>query len=122
MYEVTNVITYAGHNNFTTALMANKDFFDGLSDEDKAAVQAAADTAFEYILTYQQDLGEKSLEEIKKAKPSMEVNVLTEEERAPFKAAAAEVEAKYIEMTGDSGKAILDQMKQDLEAVETPTN
>jgi len=30
IYEVTEHITYAGHNNFTTAVMANKDFYDGL--------------------------------------------------------------------------------------------
>ena len=46
----------------------------------------------------------------------MTITVLSEEERACFKAASGEVEAKFIEMTGDSGKAILDQLKADLEA------
>jgi hypothetical protein len=32
--------------------------------------------------------------------------------------AAAAVEATFIEMTGDGGKAILDQMKADLQAVQ----
>ena len=50
------------------------------------------------------------------AKPEMNVTVLSEEERACFKEAAAGVEAKFIEMTGDSGKAILEQLKADLEA------
>ncbi|MZR22839.1 C4-dicarboxylate ABC transporter [Sneathiella chungangensis] len=116
MYEVTDVITYAGHNNFTTAVMANKEFYDGLSDEDKKAIQAATDAAFEYILDYQKGLSEQAIENIKKAKPDMKVVVLSEEERAPFKAAAATVEEKFIEMTGDSGKAILEQMKADLKA------
>ncbi|SFN54425.1 tripartite ATP-independent transporter solute receptor, DctP family [Cohaesibacter marisflavi] len=117
LYEVTDVITYAGHSNFTTAVMANKEFYDGLSDGDKELVQNAATAAFDYILDYQKGLEKEALDAIKEAKPSIEVNVLTEEERAPFKAAAAKVEAKFIEMTGDSGKAILDQMKADLEAV-----
>ncbi len=118
MYEVTDAMTYAGHNNFTTAVMANKAFFDGLPEADQAAVRAASDAAFEYILTYQDGLAEELLAKIKAAKPEMEVIVLTEEERAPFMEAAAEVEAKFIEMTGDSGKAILDQMKADLQAVQ----
>ena len=46
----------------------------------------------------------------------MTVTVLSEDERACFKAAASEVEAKFIEMTGDSGAAILEQMKADLVA------
>ena len=50
MYEVTDVITCLGHNNFTTAVMANKDFFDGLSDDDKEVVSNASDAAFDYIL------------------------------------------------------------------------
>lgn len=117
IHEVTDVITFAGHNNFTTAVMANKDFYAGLSDADKDLVQAASETAFEYILDYQKGLGEESLEKIKEAKPDMKVVVLNEEERQPFREAAAEVEAKFLEMTGDSGKAILEQMKADLDAV-----
>jgi len=116
IYEVTDYITYTGHNNFTTAVMANKDFYDGLSKEDQELVQNASKAAFDYILDYQKGLAEQELEKIRKAKPEMTITVLSEEQRAPFKAAAAEVEAKFIEMTGDSGKKILDQMKADLEA------
>lgn len=118
MYEVTDVITYLGHNNFTTAVMANKDFFDGLSAEDQELVRNAAGVAFEHILEYQQGLHGESLAKIQEAKPDMVVNVLSEEQRQPFMAAASEVEQEFIEMTGDSGKAILDQMKADLAAVQ----
>lgn len=117
MYEVTDHITFAGHNNFTTAVMANKDFYDGLSDADKKVVQDATQVAFEYILEYQTGLQEEGLEKIKEAKPDMTITVLSEEQRAPFKAAAGDVEEAFVEMTGDSGKAILDQMKADIEAV-----
>ncbi len=115
MYEVTDVITCIGHNNFTTAVMANKAFYDGLPDADKAAIDAAIDVAFEYILEYQQGLQEEALAKIKEAKPSMQINILSEEERQPFMAAAAEVEQTFIQMTGESGQRILDQMKKDLE-------
>ncbi|GAB4358821.1 MAG: C4-dicarboxylate TRAP transporter substrate-binding protein [Oricola sp.] len=116
IYEVTDYITYAGHNNFTTAMMANKDFFDGLSDADKKVVRDAAASAYDYIVEYQKGLADSELEKIRKAKPGMTVTVLSDDERACFKAAAREVEAKFIEMTGDGGKAILDQMKADLAA------
>ncbi|WP_048649200.1 TRAP transporter substrate-binding protein DctP [Nitratireductor soli] len=116
MYEVTDYITFAGHNNFTTAVMANKEFYDGLGEAEQKLIQDASNAAFEHILEYQNGLTEKSVAKIKEAKPDMNIVELTEEQRAPFKAAAAEVEAKFIEMTGDSGKKILDQLKQDLEA------
>ena len=116
IYEVTDHITYAGHNNFTTAVMANKDFYDSLPPEDQKLIQKAATEAYDHIVTYQQGLAEQELEKIKKAKPEMTVTVLSEEQRSCFKEAAKEVEEKFIDMTGKSGKAILTQMKQDLAA------
>lgn len=117
MYEVTDHITRAGHNNFTTAVMANKDFYDGLSDEDKMVVDNAIDAAFDYIIEYQDGLTEESLDKIMEAKPSMTITTLTEEQRAPFKATAASVEEQFLDIGGDQAAAILDQLKADLEAV-----
>ena len=119
MYEVTDHITRAGHNNFTTAVMANKDFYDGLSDEDKTVVNNAIDAAFDYIIEYQSGLTEASLEKIKEAKPSMTITTLTEEERAPFMATADSVEQEFLEIGGDQAQAILDQLKADLEAAKS---
>ena len=116
MYEVTDVITCIGHNNFTTAVMANKDFYDGLSEEDQQMIQNATDAAFEYILDYQKGLQQEALDKIKEAKPEMEINILSEEERKPFMETAGQVEDAFIEMTGESGQKILEQMKADLEA------
>ena len=117
MYEVTDVITCIGHNNFTTAVMANEDFYESLPEDEQKMVEDAIDVAFEYILDYQSGLQERSLENIKEAKPEMEINILSEEERKPFMATAPQVEEEFINMTGESGKKILDQMKEDLEAV-----
>ena len=41
---------------------------------------------------------------------------MTEEQRAPFKATAEAVEAKFLEIGGAQAQAILDQMKADLAA------
>lgn len=117
MYEVTDYITFTGHNNFTTAFMANSDFFDGLSAEDQQLVRDAVQVAFDYILQYQEGLTERALETILEAKPEMQVVVLSDEERQPFMEAAAHVEAEFIRMTGDRGRAILEQMHADLAAV-----
>lgn len=117
MYEVSEYITCIGHNNFTTAVMANQEFYEGLSDEEQQAVQDAIDVAFDHIIDYQKGLHEESIEKIKEAKPSIEINVLDEEQRQPFVEAGKQVEEQFVEMTGESGKEILDQMKADLEAV-----
>lgn len=116
IYEVTDHITYAGHNNFTTAIMANKDFYDGLSAEDQELVQAASTAAYDFIVDHQKALADTELQKILDAKPEMTVTVLTDEQRGCFVEAAAEVESKFVEMTGDSGAAILEQLKADLAA------
>ncbi|MFV0301012.1 MAG: TRAP transporter substrate-binding protein DctP [Paracoccus sp. (in: a-proteobacteria)] len=116
MYEVTDHITRAGHNNFTTAVMANKDFFDDLPDEDKTVVQNAIAAAFDYIVDYQNGLSDDSLKKIAEAKPSMTITTLTEEQRQPFKDTAPAVEAEFLKIGGPQAQAILDQMKADLAA------
>ncbi|WP_366555190.1 TRAP transporter substrate-binding protein [Aquibaculum sediminis] len=119
MYEVTDYVTMIGHNNFTTAVMANKDFFDGLPEEEQQMIRDAIDVAFDHIIEYQEGLHEESIEKIKADKPSITFTTLTEEQRAPFREAAADVEAAFIDMTGESGQAILEQMKADLEAAQS---
>ncbi|WP_378944659.1 TRAP transporter substrate-binding protein DctP [Paracoccus sp. R86501] len=116
MYEVTDYITRLGHNNFTTALMANQEFFDGLSEEDQKVVRDAAATAFDTIIEYQQGLTDKSLEMIKEAKPEITVTELSEEQRAPFRDTAGQVEETFLEIGGPRAQELLDQMKADLEA------
>jgi TRAP-type C4-dicarboxylate transport system substrate-binding protein len=118
MYEVSPIITCIGHNNFTTAVMANKQFYDGLPSETRTLIDNAADAAFDHIVDYQKGLTEESLAKTKDAKPEMKVIRLSEEEREPFRRAAREVEQKFIGMTGESGRKLLDQFKADLEAVQ----
>ncbi|MBR9864919.1 MAG: C4-dicarboxylate ABC transporter [Rhodobacteraceae bacterium] len=117
LYEVSEHLTYIGHNNFTTAVMANQDFYQGLSDADKEVIQKATDEAFEYILEYQKGQTQASIDGIKEAKPDYTITVLDDEQRQPFRDAAVQVEEAFIEMTGDSGKELLEQFKADLEAV-----
>ncbi|SIS94894.1 TRAP transporter substrate-binding protein DctP [Neptunomonas antarctica] len=119
LYEVSEVITEAGHNIFTTAVMANKNFYEGLSETDQQLVQQGSEVALDYILKYQEGLAEESKAKIKAAKPSIEFVTLTEAERAPFRLAAKDVRAKFIEMTGESGQTILDQLEADLESART---
>ncbi|MDB6181407.1 TRAP transporter substrate-binding protein DctP [Paracoccus fistulariae] len=117
MYEVTDYITRTGHNNFTTAVMANLDFYEGLSDEDKKVVQDAIAAAFDYIIDYQTGLTEESLKKIMEAKPSMTITTLSEEQRRPFIDTAPAVEEEFLKIGGPKAQEILDQMKADLAAV-----
>jgi TRAP-type C4-dicarboxylate transport system substrate-binding protein len=117
LYEVSPNLTFTGHGWFTTAMMANKRFYDGLSDADKKLVRDGSDYAFEEIIKHIDGLAEASLTKIRESSDEVTVTRLTSEQIAAFQARAPQVEKKFIEMTGESGKELLQQFKDDLEAV-----
>jgi TRAP-type C4-dicarboxylate transport system substrate-binding protein len=114
--DLAPVLTYTGHAQYTTAVMANSDFYDGLSDEDKQLVQNAASVAHDYILDLSVELDATGIAKIKETNPNAVINRLTDEERAMFIERAKAVEAVFIEKAGERGKEIIEQMKADLEA------
>ncbi|MFG6158522.1 TRAP transporter substrate-binding protein DctP [Halomonas sp. 1390] len=117
LYEVSPHLTFTSHGWFTTAMMANQDFFEDLSDEDKELVRAASDAAYDHTIEHIQGLAEESLEKIQAASDEVTVTRLDDEQIQAFKERAPQVEEEFIDMTGESGKELLEQFKADLEAV-----
>lgn len=118
LYEVSPNLVFTGHGWFTTAMMANQNFYNGLSDEDKKLVQDAADFAFEEIIEHIDGLADEALEKITSASVEVTVTRLNDEQIEAFRARAPQVEKKFIDMTGERGKKLLEQFQADLEAVQ----
>lgn len=118
LYEVSPNLTFTGHGWFTTAVMANQDFYNDLSDNDKQLVQDASEAAYSHTMEHIQGLAERSLEKIQQASDEVTVTRLTDKEIEAFKERAPQVEEKFLEMTGENGKKLLKQFKQDLKNVE----
>ncbi|MDX1466156.1 MAG: TRAP transporter substrate-binding protein DctP [Halomonas sp.] len=117
LYEVSPHLTFTSHGWFTTAMMANQDFFEDLSDEDKELVRAASDAAYDHTIEHIQGLAEESLKKIQAASDEVTVTRLDDEQIQAFKERAPQVEEEFIDMTGERGKELLEQFKADLEAV-----
>jgi TRAP-type C4-dicarboxylate transport system substrate-binding protein len=117
LYEVSPNLVYTGHGWFTTAMMANQDFFNGLSEEEQQLVRDASDHAYEVIIKHISGLADDSLARIQESSDEVTVTRLTEEQIDAFRARAPQVEERFIEMTGDRGRELLDQFHADLEAV-----
>ena len=117
LYEVSPNLIFTGHGWFTTASMANKDFFDGLSSDDQQLIRDAANVAYDHTMEHIQGLAEESLEKIQAASDEVTVTRLTEEQINAFRERAPQVEEEYLEMTGEDGAMLLEQFKADLEAV-----
>ncbi|WP_302140251.1 TRAP transporter substrate-binding protein [Halomonas alkalicola] len=117
LYEVSPNLVYTGHGWFTTAMMANQDFFDGLSEEEQQLVRDASEHAYEIIIEHISGLADESLAKIQEASDEVTVTRLTEEQIQAFRDRAPRVEERFIEMTGERGQALLEQFHADLEAV-----
>ncbi|MFO7648226.1 TRAP transporter substrate-binding protein DctP [Halomonas sp. 3H] len=117
LYEVSPHLVYTGHGWFTTAMMANQDFFDGLSEEEQQLVRDASEHAYEIIIEHISGLADESLAKIQEASDEVTVTRLDEEQIEAFRARAPEVEEEFIEMTGERGRELLEQFHADLEAV-----
>jgi TRAP-type C4-dicarboxylate transport system substrate-binding protein len=115
LYEVSNVITEIGHNLYTTAVMANKKFYENSSLADKKLIKRAAKEATNFIIEYQQKLEVSAKLKIKKAKPDIQYITLTDIEREPFRQAAKKAQVTFINMTGSSGEEVLRQLQEDLD-------
>lgn len=115
--DLTKVLTYIGHGHFNASVSANKAFFDDLNRRDKKLVRLAAEHAHKVILEEAQKLDAYGLGRIVRTNPDYQINTLTEAERAPFKKAAEKVQASFA-ANSDTNKAILEQMKADLEAAQ----
>ncbi|WP_445395881.1 TRAP transporter substrate-binding protein [Zobellella sp. An-6] len=118
LYEVSPNLIFTGHGWFTTAMMANQDFYNGLSDEDKQLVRDAADYAFEEIIEHIDGLADRALEKITDNSDKVTVTRLDDQQIAAFKARAPQVEEKFIEMTGERGQQLLAKFKQDLQEIQ----
>ena len=117
LYEVSPNLIFTGHGWFTTAMMANKDFFDGLSEEDQQLLRDGADAAYDHTIEHIQGLAVEALEKIQADSDEVTVTRLNEEEIQAFRERAPQVEEAFLEMTGERGAELLEQFKADLEAV-----
>jgi len=118
LYEVSPNLIFTGHGWFTTAAMANKDFFDGLSADEQQLIRDAADVAYAHTMEHISGLADESLEKILAASDEVTVTRLTEAQIDAFRARAGQVEEAYLDMTGENGAMLLEQFKADLEAVQ----
>ncbi|MGE4532540.1 TRAP transporter substrate-binding protein DctP [Halomonas sp.] len=117
LYEVSPHLTFTGHGWFTTAMMANQDFFNGLSEEDQQLVRDASEAAYDHTIEHIQGLAEESLDKIMEACDNCTVTRLDDEQIDKLREQAPQVEEAFIEMAGDQGAELLEQFKADLEAV-----
>lgn len=108
--EVANYVTLGMKTtNSPFFIVMNRDAWQGLTDGQKVAVEAAGKQASLNGQQSQLKVAASGIEAIA-AMPGKEVIRLTPEQAAPFDAIAAEVTAKIVAETGDEAKALVDAL------------
>jgi tripartite ATP-independent transporter DctP family solute receptor len=117
-FEVTDYLTWAGQQEYTTTIVINKDFFDGLSDERKTMLEEIRLDMTDWIYDAQVKANKESLARIQEKKPSIKLVRLNAEERAAFEEAAEPLSEKLVGMVGGRTEQILGKLKEEIAAKE----
>lgn len=115
-YEVQDYMIFGRHKPFIAAWLANRDFWDNLSDEHRQIIREVNEELVEYIHEVQVELNERRMEQILEARPDVEIIDIDEETREAFREASMPVRDTYVEMTGERGGEILDRLLETKEA------
>ncbi|MEZ5627291.1 MAG: TRAP transporter substrate-binding protein DctP [Rhodocyclaceae bacterium] len=115
-HEVTTHLIYPGDVEYTTTVVANADFWNSLSDQDKAMLKEVRDQLQTFILAKEKEKNAAALAKMQKDNPKITVIKLTDAEREVFRKRAEPLGAKLVEMVGGRTGKILEQLKADAAA------
>lgn len=105
-YQVQDYLIFAKQAEFIATFMANKDWYDGLSDEYKEAVDETVAELVPYIHEVQTRLNEERLKIITE-NSDIELVYLTPAERQAFRDLSLPVRDTFVEMVGERGERLM---------------
>jgi TRAP-type C4-dicarboxylate transport system substrate-binding protein len=112
-YEVTDYLIYAGQQQYTTTVVSNAAFYEGLSDERKEMLAEVKAELDDFIYEAQEKANAEALDRIKKAKPEIEVIRLNDEQRAAFKKASAGIGDSLVSEVGGDTEEVLKALRKE---------
>lgn len=112
-YEVQDYLMLSKQDIFVAAFTANANFWASVPEDLKPVIEDAALQASDYTYEMQEKLNNERLKKIKEAS-DIEIVELTDEERAAFRELSQPVRDKFVEMAGEKGEQILEQLEKDV--------
>lgn len=114
-YEVIDYITMSNHCQMASFMSMNSDFYNGLSDEDKAILEEIKPEMETFAQQTLEEFLASKTETILANKPELEIIELTDAERQAFVEASMTVRDRVEEFCGEDGKTLLDLLLKDVE-------
>ena len=106
-YQVQDYMIFANQAQFIATFMANRDWYDGLSDELKDIVEETVLEMVEYIHDAQVTLNNERLETIT-SESDIELIRLSQDERETFRELSLPVRELFVERVGERGEQLLE--------------
>jgi tripartite ATP-independent transporter DctP family solute receptor len=117
-YEVNDVLTWSGHQQFTVAVLSSESWYQGLPAEQRKLIDETVEELGPYIFETQAKYNDERLEKIKQAKPEIQLVRLTEEEQAVFREASQPMREKLVQLAGPEAGDVLKALEQEITELE----
>ncbi len=117
-HEVTDYMIWAEHQQFTTTVITGNDWFNSLPKERRQMITETFKEVSDWIIDQTPVLEADFLAKIKQDAPDNHYIRLSEQERQAFKTASLKTREKYVDMTGDRGRQILNTFLAEREELE----
>lgn len=121
-YEVQDYITLSNHAQMASFMAMNQDFYNGLSDDDKALLEEIMPEMEQFAEETLQTVLTEKFEIIQEKKPDIVVEELTDAERQAFIEASMPVRDRIEEFAGEDGPTVLNLLLADVEKYEAELN
>lgn len=117
-YEVQDYLIWTGEQEYTTTVVANNAFWEGLSDDRREMLLDIREELADFIFDEQKRMNEESAERIREARPDIEFIVLDDDQRDAFRERAEVLSERLVEIAGGNSAAILDKLRQEIAEAE----
>lgn len=117
-YEVTDYLIWTGEQEYTTTVVANADFWSGLSEDHQDLLMEVRSELTDFIYEEQKKLNDASRENIKEAADDIEFIELTADEREAFAERAKELDQFYINEVGGNAEEVVNKLRSEIAETE----
>lgn len=117
-HEVTDHLIYLGDVEYTTTVVANADFWDGLSAERKTMLGEIRNALQIFIVKKGREKNDAAVAKMMKDNPKLKVIKLNEAERDVFRMRVEPLADSLVKMVGGRTGSILEQLRAEIQAVE----
>lgn len=117
-YEVTDVLTWPGHQQFTVGVLSNESWYQGLPEARRKLIDETIAELSPYIFDVQARYSDERLDKIQQAKPGIRQVRLSAEEQEAFRKASQPLRDTLTKLSGQETRAMLEKIEKEIAALE----